>query len=282
MTRYINGVSGAALGDIEVLMDMSTYLQTAVCAQRTEVLVLEVRHFERLFVRRHPRTVDRMKEDLVYRLQCRMSPQIHASVPVLTRLLGALEGFRRTQTSQSAARRVRWLASRGPAAEKGVPATPSSRTTIAGMFQGFVPQQGALVDIHGPGTVFHRIRVRERTRLARLNKGRSVLWPGYGSVLNERRIRFGRWLLRDFTEDKTTEREDRTKDTAAEDGGRVSPAEFEVDSVVDPIMRSLEERMRTWHLSNKTHALNIRDKPLVATLHRTRTEVRVQKDQARS
>ena len=39
-------------------------MQTAICTQRTEVLVLEMKHYERLVAKRNPRTIDMMMENL--------------------------------------------------------------------------------------------------------------------------------------------------------------------------------------------------------------------------
>lgn len=257
-------------------MELTTYLQTSICTQRTEVLILETRHFERLFTRRHPRTVDRMKEDLMTRLQFRLSPALlHSSVPLLHRLLEKVEEYNRRIHSQTAARQLRsWATS--------VVAEGKEARSGGGMFDGFVPHQGALIDIQGPGTVFHRIRQREKVRVARMTRGRRVRWPGFGSVLTARRLRFGRYLLGERTDKWGEEDGLEGGEREAEDvgggggGGRASAgsgAAAVAASAPDPIQKSLEERMRKWHLSNKTHALTIRDKPLIARLHRTQTEV---------
>ena len=39
-------------------------MQTAICTQRTEVLVLEMKHYERLVAKRNTRTIDMMMENL--------------------------------------------------------------------------------------------------------------------------------------------------------------------------------------------------------------------------
>lgn len=262
-------------GDIEVLMELTTYLQTSTCTQRTEVLVLETRHFERLFTRRHPRTVDRMKEDLMTRLQFRLSPDpLHSSVPLLHRLLEKVEDYNRRRLSQTAARQLRsWASSTVKEEGKAV-----SRSGSA-MFDGFVPHQGALIDIHGPGTVFHRIRQREKARVARMTKGRRMRWPGFGSVLTARRLRFGRWLLGERVDDEWERGREGLEGERGGGGGRDGDDAGGGGGAAggggggDPVLRSLEERMQKWHLSNKTHALTIRDKPLIAKLHQTRTEV---------
>lgn len=56
-------------GEVEVLMDMETHMTTAVCTERTEVLVLEMKHYERLFVKKHQRTIDAMRRRLEYKVR---------------------------------------------------------------------------------------------------------------------------------------------------------------------------------------------------------------------
>jgi len=67
-------------------MGLNTYMQTATCTQRTEVLVLELKHYERLLVKRNRRTIDGMKDDLELRLHSR-APSYHMSyIPLLSYL----------------------------------------------------------------------------------------------------------------------------------------------------------------------------------------------------
>ncbi|KAI8771127.1 cAMP-dependent protein kinase regulatory subunit, partial [Biomphalaria glabrata] len=58
--------------DVEMTMELQTYMQTAVCKEFTEVLVLEYKHYERLFTRRHPRTIEAMRDDIGVRLASRL------------------------------------------------------------------------------------------------------------------------------------------------------------------------------------------------------------------
>ncbi len=57
-------VLSCTIGDTEFLLDLDTSMQTAICTQRTEVLVLEMKHYERLLAKRNPRTIDMMMENL--------------------------------------------------------------------------------------------------------------------------------------------------------------------------------------------------------------------------
>ena len=52
------------IGDTEVLMELGSYMQTVVCTMRTELLTLELKHYDRLLAKRNPKTVNLLKEHL--------------------------------------------------------------------------------------------------------------------------------------------------------------------------------------------------------------------------
>lgn len=54
-------------------MGLSTYMQTSICTQTCELLVLDMKHFDRLFVRRNPRTIGLMKAELELRIRSRIA-----------------------------------------------------------------------------------------------------------------------------------------------------------------------------------------------------------------
>lgn len=66
-------MSGGGAGEVEALMGLPTYIQTCkTCTHRSDVLVLSMRHYERLLVRRNPRTVDAMRRELELRISARV------------------------------------------------------------------------------------------------------------------------------------------------------------------------------------------------------------------
>jgi hypothetical protein len=75
-------------GDVEVLMNLPTYIQTAICTlHSSEILVLNLKNFERMIAKRHIAAVELMRENLLHRLEARLSPRIAQSVPLLRCLL---------------------------------------------------------------------------------------------------------------------------------------------------------------------------------------------------
>ena len=128
-------------------------MQTIVATQRTEVLLLEMKHFERLLLKRHPSTIEAMKSNLEIKLQTRHSQLLIRHVPLLTSLLEMARNFNAQLKHKSEVR-----------------TTDQTKTTkdgklgkkLSDKFDSFIPSRGALVDIYGHGTVFHRIRERDK------------------------------------------------------------------------------------------------------------------------
>lgn len=230
-------------------MELRTYLQTAICTQKTEVLHLELRHFERLFLRRHPRTVDMMKEDLTVRLGCRMSSsRLTSVVPILPCLIENVEKYVRRKHRQTVARRTAVAVSVEP-----IPA--KQNRTISEFYEKFVPLQGALIDIYGPGTVFHRIRQREQIRLARLEAAgghrlRRMIRSGANTTHPRHRIRRNyRWNTKlDVNQKSIIAEEKHDHVTLGEElkNGGGSRDVRQSDETIDPVLKNLEYRMHNW------------------------------------
>ncbi|KAL8626025.1 hypothetical protein ACOMHN_012617 [Nucella lapillus] len=136
-----------AVGDTEMTMDLDTYMQTAMCKEHTEVLVLERKHYERLFVRRHPRTIDAMRQQIGIKLRTR---QAHLSprddVPFLG-YISRLIDLKCHPPQQTPERdRVDFI-------------------SVSEAEREFLNHKGPLIDQYGPGSVFYLIKVREQTKL---------------------------------------------------------------------------------------------------------------------
>lgn len=126
-------------GDTEMTMELATYLQTAVCKEHTEVLVLEKKHYERLFVRRHPRTIDAMRQQIGVRLMARKSLlSSKDDIPFLGYLAKVIE-----------------VMSKPPQAPERERVEP----TVSEAEKEFLNHKGPLIDLHGPGSVFYLIKV---------------------------------------------------------------------------------------------------------------------------
>jgi hypothetical protein len=128
-------------GDMEVLLDMDTFMQTAICNQKTKVLILEMKHWERLLLRRNPQTVDQIKYAMELKARIRMNQALENVVPLFKYVIKRGKELRddRLSYAQRELRRAR-----------------GESFTL--------PPRGAVIDLFGPGTVFYRIRKREKAR----------------------------------------------------------------------------------------------------------------------
>lgn len=230
---------------MEVLLDLDTSVQTAICTQKTDVLVMELKHFERLLVKRNPRTIENLKEGLELRLKSRISKHLEKTVPILRVLLTKAEEYNALRQQQIEARMNANKEKEGKHSK-----------TISETFDSFVPQQGALIDQYGPGTVFYRIRQREEAKALRAKKGRNFGgFQGGGGAKGEgadggagpskqTHIRFANGTHKQGMDQQTS----------------------------DPVLSNLENRMRKW-LQNDPAASKQRGEPRVTKLQRTQLEV---------
>lgn len=282
-------------GDIEVMMDLKTYLQNAVCSQRTEILQLEIRHFDRLVQRRHQRTLDMMKEDLVMRLGCRLSTRLTSVIPLLSILVDRAEAFAVQRRRQIEARRSTAAVAVAPTKR-----VPRSTRTLSDVYGSFVPNRGALVDLYGPGTVFHRIRQRDERRLARLgaaSHGHHQRREATSTTRLERPFsaaaavaaaaRERRGIRRDMrwahlkaagrpdgrlAARSSSGESDRENDDDDDDEDR-APEKIDVSAPINPALKKLEERVRDWAMNRTNPQDGRRAKPRVTELYQSETEV---------
>ncbi|KAK3590510.1 hypothetical protein CHS0354_037557 [Potamilus streckersoni] len=135
------------IGEAEVLLDMDTYIYTAVCTEKTEVLVLEMKHYERLFVKRHSRTIESMCDNLGVKLEARkslMTSKEKSEIPLFGLLQKALH----------------LMNNPAPPVDKR-----KKEISVQSALKQFINHKGPLLDIHGPGSVFYMIRKREESKL---------------------------------------------------------------------------------------------------------------------
>ena len=127
-------------------------------------------------------------------------------------------------------------------------------------FDSFVPPRGALVDMYGPGTVFHRIREREKARQLKIQKRGKMFGGaakfgrggGGGGGMGRGGVGGGSGHM------------------MMNGAGGGYGADARDPDASDPVLNQLENRMKAW-LTNDTHAT--RAQPRIAKLHRGSTEV---------
>lgn len=142
-------------------MELRTYMQSVVCAQVTRVFRLESKNYDRLFVRRNPRTVDLIKQGAEIKLHSRVSRLAEDQIPLYRLLAYKLRALNAPK-------------------QKKKERTQSSNSSLVDFT---FPQRGPLIDMFGPGTVFYRNRMRERAKSKAQNKAdnfRGATQLGFG------------------------------------------------------------------------------------------------------
>lgn len=136
---------------MEVLLDLDTYVQTAMCTETTDVLVLEMKHYERLFIKKHQRTIDAMRQMLETKIGTRIA------------LLGKKEEVPLLRLLQN---KVNLINNPRVSSEKAI----KDEDSVLAAERQFFNHTGPLVDKDGPGSVFYMIRLREKSKQKSLNR----------------------------------------------------------------------------------------------------------------
>ncbi|XP_064635011.1 uncharacterized protein LOC135492444 isoform X2 [Lineus longissimus] len=134
------------IGDVELSLDLPTYIFTIHCIQDTEVFSLDLKNYERLVTRKNPWSIQLMKDMVAIKLHCRIL-RLDNAVPILNALLHKLD--------EETALRLKQQQPQITSKEKLSPADEMNQ---------FIPQRGPVIDIFGPGTVFYRNRMREKAK----------------------------------------------------------------------------------------------------------------------
>lgn len=190
-------------------------MQTAMCTQRTEVLLLEMKHFERLLVKRNPRTIDLMKKGLELKISSRISSQISRQVPLLRFLsVKIAEYFDQKQQVTEARAKAKENKNNKPQSKK-----------LSDSYNSFIPVKGPLIDQYGPGTVFHRIRKRQKAKAKQ-----NARYGNAAQSTSSLRTRSAQAIMEETNSDEN-------KDLLPDQ--------------IDPVLDSLENKMRDWLVNEK-------------------------------
>jgi len=130
-------------GDTEMSLDLKTYLQTVTATQKCDLYALDMKNYERLVARRNPKTIDDMRELAAMKLSLRMQRFHDNQLPLLKTLVFHMR--RRGERKQQRKRRLD--------ADFGLPLGSDG-----------LHQRGPLIDQYGPGTVYYRVKMREKAQ----------------------------------------------------------------------------------------------------------------------
>ena len=159
-------------------LDLKTYVQTVTATHKCDLYALDMKNYERLVVRRNPKTIEKLRDMADMKLSLRVQRFHDNQLPLLKTLLFHVR--RRGERKQ----RKRHI---GAFTTTGIPLSSDG-----------LSQRGPLIDQYGPGTVYYRVKMREKaqreqrerlqfrgattamntsSKLAPLTKPPPVMWP---------------------------------------------------------------------------------------------------------
>lgn len=125
-------------------MDLDTNIHTAICIESTEVLVLERKHYDRLLIKRHPKSIETMCNILETKMNTRLELINDKNMDFHEFLRNKLHSM--NQPVQIAIQQ-------------------SDLSSVEIAEKEFRNHRGPLIDMFGPGSVFHLIRLRDKSRI---------------------------------------------------------------------------------------------------------------------
>ncbi len=216
-----------------------------------------MKHFERLLVKRNPRTIETLKEDLELRLRSRMTPRAEKAVPMIRCLVKKAEEYNQQRAQQNEARL------HGNSTDKHI----KHSRTISESYDSFVPARGALIDMHGPGTVFYRIRQQHEAKAKRQqrHKGKGV-YSGFGASVGS------------HTASHSSNYASPSNQASRSDATKVTPHTRGVDrETSDPTLSKLESRMRAWLVDESHKVAGSENGNLAHMVPTSRSQPRIEK-----
>lgn len=139
-------------------MDLKSYICSVSCIQDCEVYSLNCQNYDRLVIRRNPKTAELLRDNAYLKLTARLSRLSDEEVPLLGTLLKKLELLRNGKD--------------GSKHRKNSPTKTSGETRdhSSGTRAFLHPPRGPLINMYGPGTVYHRNKVREEAKMKKQSK----------------------------------------------------------------------------------------------------------------
>ncbi|ESP01902.1 hypothetical protein LOTGIDRAFT_238088 [Lottia gigantea] len=149
----MNTVSdGEIIGDIELSMNLKTWMQTVVCTADTEVYFLDMKTYDRLVNRKNLSTVSKMKAHVIDKLKTRMELIPNGHVPLLSYL-----HYKLTERSLPSAKKLPPL--------KATKSLPDTEVQFQYLLARFREGRAPLVLPRVPGAVYYKDLMAEKARI---------------------------------------------------------------------------------------------------------------------
>ncbi|KAL8609573.1 hypothetical protein ACOMHN_000629 [Nucella lapillus] len=259
------------IGDLEMVLGLCSYSQTVVCTEAATIYHLDQRNYDRLVEKKNPQTVDLMRDIVHTKLTLHFSRLSDDSIPFYRYILYTLDEKERDLREKQQQQRQQHTRGRQ---------SSSNTPTIETQWDIDQLQKGPLVNLHGPGSVFHLIRTKakeRKQRQQRANAAGSNTIPSlrFGANPHQQSSPLGRSPLADnsrflYADDTSSITEghivnlygyndnitphfqnthDDIEDYIDEDLGFDDYEEEEDWATSDLALSNLEERLQKWHNS---------------------------------
>ncbi|KAK3600727.1 hypothetical protein CHS0354_027222 [Potamilus streckersoni] len=143
---------GEVIGDTELLVGLTTHMQTVRCTANTEVFVLDTKNFERLIGKKNPTTLDVMREYVKSKMKTRMEMKNGDLIPFLQYLHCKL-----TEQSLPPPRKVEPF--------KMSKTIPDEDTEMQHLIRDFKEGKSVLIKPKVPGLVYYKEMMHEKIKL---------------------------------------------------------------------------------------------------------------------
>lgn len=219
-------------------MELKSYLQTVVCTRPCEVFALNMHNYERLIIRRNPRSQELLLASALAKLDQRVSRLPPAEDLVVLRLL-VLKMQHKFNNFQ-------------PKKQSSHSSMLYSHTSEKCFhWDSIISQRGAIIDMYGPGTIYHRNKLRDK--------------------LMQKRIEANKLF-----DNGRHEHSSETKE--GEVTSSTNPQKHDVNEQVnEKITENLEHRIFVWHNGAETNADNQQKPVSYVRLRRVQLDVSSQR-----
>ncbi|XP_069111647.1 uncharacterized protein [Argopecten irradians] len=149
--------AGEVLGDIETLMNFTTYMQTVKCTANTEVYILDTKNFERLVGKRNLATIEVMRAKVIEKLQTRVDSKHGHLVPLMKFL-----HFKMNEQTLPPPKELPKL--------KTTKVLPDKEVQNLFLLQAFKSGKAPLVEPIVPGTLYYKDLMKEKAKSRELQR----------------------------------------------------------------------------------------------------------------
>ncbi|XP_064621913.1 uncharacterized protein LOC135484417 isoform X2 [Lineus longissimus] len=136
------------IGDIEMVLNLPTYMHTIQCTANTEVLILDMKNYERLITRKNPQTIQIMKEKVVEKLSNRSTTPQGLQVPLIGHIVRKLKPKQKVQVDPGKNRQAK-----------------KREVLMKQLVKLFLDDKAPMIEPCVPNTVYYKTKAHEKAQV---------------------------------------------------------------------------------------------------------------------